>query len=87
MIQRIELTEKFKKSFRKLPVPIRLQFAKRRLVFCQDPFSATLRTHKLKGKLKDFWSFSVNHSYRIVFQFVKKDEVVFHDIGDHGIYQ
>jgi mRNA-degrading endonuclease YafQ of YafQ-DinJ toxin-antitoxin module len=52
-----------------------------------NPFDETLKTHKLKGKLKEFWSFSVNYSFRIVFEFIKKDEVIFYDIGDHRIYQ
>lgn len=87
MLRKIELTVKFKKSFRKLPMSVRLQFAKKRLIFYQDPFSATLRTHKLKGNLKDYWSFSISYLYRVVFKFVKKDAALFYDIGDHRIYQ
>lgn len=27
--------------------------------FMLDPFDKSLRTHKLSGKLKDYWSFSI----------------------------
>jgi mRNA-degrading endonuclease YafQ of YafQ-DinJ toxin-antitoxin module len=64
-----------------------MQFAKKRILFYQNPFSRQLLTHKLKGDLKNYWSFSITFSYRVLFQFVKKDVVLFHDIGDHQIYQ
>ena len=28
-------------------------------LFTKDPFNPSLRTHKLSGKLKDLWSFSI----------------------------
>ena len=46
-----------------------------------------LKIHKLTGKLKDFYSFSVNYSYRIVFSYEKKKSVVFLAIGDHDVYK
>ena len=46
-----------------------------------------LKIHKLTGKLKDFYSFSVNYSYRIVFSYENKKSVVFLAIGDHGVYK
>jgi len=70
-----------------LPPHIQKVVIKKEAIFVNNPFDKTLKTHKLKGNLKDFWSFSVNYSFRIVFEFVKKDEVIFYDIGDHQIYQ
>ena len=46
-----------------------------------------LKIHKLTGKLKDFYSFSVNYSYRIVFSYENKKSVVFLAIGDHNVYK
>lgn len=46
-----------------------------------------LRVHKLKGPLSGFWSFSVNYKYRIIFEPLGKNEVVFHDIGNHDVYK
>ncbi len=52
-------------------------------LFKNDPFAPTLRTHKLSGKLKDYWSFSVEYDLRIIFYFASQEEVVFIDIGTH----
>lgn len=45
-----------------------------------------LKVHKLKGELKDKWSFSINYKYRIVFKYISKIEVLLLSIGDHSIY-
>lgn len=49
----------------------------------KDPFDRSLRTHKLSGKLKDLWSFSLEYDLRVIFYFAEKDKVVFVDIGKH----
>jgi len=47
-----------------------------------------LKVHKLKGKLNDRYSFSVNYRTRIVFYFERsKDHAILHAIGDHKIYE
>jgi addiction module RelE/StbE family toxin len=46
-----------------------------------------LQVHKLKGKLKEYYSFSVTYSHRIVFTYQDKSTIVFIAIGDHDIYK
>lgn len=46
-----------------------------------------LKVHKLHGRLRDLYSFSVNHDVRIIFEYVDKNNVIFHDIGRHTIYE
>jgi len=48
-----------------------------------------LRVHPLKGKLKGFYSFSVNYRYRIVFEWIgaRKSFAVLTAIGDHDLYR
>ncbi len=46
-----------------------------------------LKVHKLKGELKDFYSFSVNYSYRVVFLYETKQKVVLLAVGDHAVYK
>ena len=46
-----------------------------------------LKVHKLKGRLIGRYSFSVNYKIRIVFNYLKKDEVVLLVIGDHEVYK
>ncbi len=54
-------------------------------VFIVDPFTIKLKTHKLSGKLKGLWSFSIEHDLRVVFYFTKDKpkKAVFVDIGNH----
>jgi Txe/YoeB family toxin of Txe-Axe toxin-antitoxin module len=59
----------------------------REKIFRTDPFNPILKTHKLHGKEKELWSFSINFSHRIKFIFLAEGEVLFLDIGDHSIYQ
>jgi mRNA interferase YafQ len=35
----------------------------------EDPFSSSLRSHKLKGELKGLWACSVEYDCRIIFRF------------------
>ena len=52
-------------------------------LFVTDPFNPLLKTHKLSGKLKGLWVFSCLYDYRIIFKFIKKEEVLLIDIGSH----
>lgn len=52
-------------------------------IFIKNPFDKRLRTHKLSGKLKDLWSFSVRFDIRVVFYFEDGEKCVFVDIGTH----
>lgn len=83
---KIYYSTKFEKEYRKLPKKIKLAAEKKEKLFRKDPYFAQLKTHKLTGKLKGYWSFSVNYSYRIVFEFADEKIVWFHSVGTHGIY-
>ena len=76
----------FKKSYQKLPPEIKHKAATKEELFRKNIFNSQLDTHKLHGKLKKFWSFSVNQKYRVLFERIGKD-VIFLDVGDHDIYQ
>ncbi|WP_206602513.1 type II toxin-antitoxin system mRNA interferase toxin, RelE/StbE family [Cyanobacterium aponinum] len=52
-------------------------------IFKNNPFDSRLKTHKLSGKLKDLWSFSIEYDQRVVFYFIDLDQIVFIDIGNH----
>ncbi len=84
---RIIYSPKFKREYKKLPLKIKLLAEKREAIFRANPFDSRLKTHKLAGRLQEFWSFSIDYKYRIIFEFAGKDEVHFHSAGDHDIYQ
>lgn len=84
---KIYYSSKFAKEYKKLPKEIKLKAEKRELVFRKNPHDSRLKTHRLKGILKDYWAFSINFQYRIIFEFKEKDIVWFHSVGTHDIYE
>lgn len=83
---KVYYSTKFGKEYRRLPKKIKLAAESKEKLFRENPFSPQLKTHKLTGKLKDYWSFSIDYQYRIIFEFVDKDIVWFHSVGTHAIY-
>ena len=86
-IRIIHTSSDFKKSFPKLPPHIQKLAIKKDQIFRQDTFAKSMRTHKLKGPLDGYWSYSINLDYRILFRFINDHEVIYFDIGRHGIYR
>ena len=72
--------------FKKLPRDLQLRAVRRIRLFKADPFYQGLETHKLSGKLSEYWAFSVDFRNRISFKFTDDDIVYFYKIGDHSIY-
>lgn len=53
-----------------------------------NPFHNSLRLHKLKGAISDFYSVSIDMKYRIIIDFIIEDgKIIPLNIGDHGIYK
>ncbi len=76
----------FRNAYKKLPVGIKNKAEEKEGLFRKDPFDPRLETHKLHGRLKKQWSFSIDRKYRILFEF-DKPVVIFLDVGDHDVYQ
>jgi len=83
----IRFSTKFEREYRALTPDVKKEAEEKIGLFRRDPFAPELRTHKLKGRLQNFWSFSVTRKHRLVFQFVQKGEVWFHAIGTHDVYR
>ncbi len=77
----------FAKHYRKLPANIKAMTEGKEEIFRQNPFDPQLKTHRLAGKLKGYWAFSIGYHYRIIFSFLSSGEVRFHTVGTHEIYQ
>jgi len=85
---KIIYSSKFAREYKKLPNNIKDIAEQQEVIFREDPFNPKLKTHKLKGKLSGFLSFSIGYKYRIIFEFTKNRNVVyFHSVGDHDIYE
>ena len=56
-------------------------------LFEQNPFHPRLHTHKLTGRLRDLWSFSLDFHHRVIFEFIDSHTVLLLRAGDHSIYR
>ena len=80
-------TSKFEREYRKLSNEIKLAAKRKEKFFRINSFHPSLVTHKLSGKFRDFWAFSIDYKNRIIFEFGDHNIVFFHSIGDHDIYK
>lgn len=81
-------SSKFAREYKKLPKEIKDLAEEQEIIFRKDPFDSKLKTHKLKGSLAGFLSFSIGYKYRIIFEFSKDKKIIyFHAVGDHDVYQ
>jgi mRNA-degrading endonuclease YafQ of YafQ-DinJ toxin-antitoxin module len=85
------LTTRFKRkadNFLKIHPTLKPKYKKTLLLLQANPFHPSLRLHKLKGNLSDFYSVSLNMQYRILLDFIiKDDQIILINIGDHdGMY-
>jgi addiction module RelE/StbE family toxin len=87
MMTEIYFSPRFKKSINKIPLEVIEALTQKQSLFIINPFNPALKTHKLTGKLSQYYSFSIIHSYRIIFEFLSKNKVVFVNIGTHEIYK
>lgn len=83
----VKYSPTFLKSLRKFPKPQLKFLAQKERVFRENPFDPKLKTHKPKGELSDFYSFSVSYHWRIVFHFEDDGEIIFDAIGTHEVYR
>jgi len=86
-IQEIEYTAHFKRAYQRLDISVQRKAEQKEVLFRKNTFAPMLKTHKLHGKLKDFYSFSIDKNTRIVFQFTGRAKAVFLDVGSHNVYQ
>lgn len=83
---KIELSSKFKRSFKKLASKrpdLAIITLEKVLLFSQDPHHPSLKFHKLKGELQGVWSFSVEQDIRIIVDMYKADTAILDMIGNH----
>lgn len=80
---------RYRHSYKNLDLRLQKLADQRIDLFRDNLFDSRLDTHRLHGKLKNQWSFSVDGRNRILFEFLdkRKEDLVFLDIGDHSIYK
>lgn len=84
---KIIYSSKFSHEYKKLPKNIKNIAEQQEIIFRKNPFDPKLKTHKLRGRLSGFLSFSIGYKYRIIFELAKdKKTAYFYSAGDHDIY-
>lgn len=84
---KVNVSSRFKRSYKKTPQPIQKDFDKKISIFIKTPAHPSLKTHKLKGKLQECLAFRLKDGYRVLFEFSEPDTVDLLDIGSHDIYK
>ncbi len=82
----ISFSSSFRRTFKKRikgNAQLEVRFWQKVEIFTINPFDASLKTHKLSGKLKDLWSFSLGYDERVLLYFTDDGNAVFTDIGSH----
>jgi mRNA-degrading endonuclease YafQ of YafQ-DinJ toxin-antitoxin module len=83
----VSFSSPFKRAFKKRikgNADLEARFWQKLECFTIDPFDPSLRAHKLSGKLKELWSFSLDYDARVLFYFTDDGKAVFVDIGSHN---
>ena len=84
----IFLKPRFSKLFQELPNDLQKEVLEKLELFRNPANHKVLRVHKLHGKMKDCYSFSITYSLRVVFRYEDKTKssAVLLAIGDHEVY-
>lgn len=83
---RLIYAPRFVRQFKHLPKGLQEEAIARIELFKDSKNHSLIKVHKLHGKLKKFYGFSVDFRNRIVFDYVSENEAVLLTIGDHDIY-
>ena len=87
MLFEVIYTARFLRQYRRLTPALQTEAKEKVTIFKKNPHDPLLKTHKLHGRLKGYWSFSVNYKYRIIFEYDDKSTAALLKIGDHDIYE
>jgi mRNA-degrading endonuclease YafQ of YafQ-DinJ toxin-antitoxin module len=83
----LKVSKNFEKKLKKFIKrnPTLKSILKEKLQILQEnPFDSRLKTHRLSGPLKDFFSFWLTYEYRIVIKIYPKEKLIeFYTIGTH----
>jgi mRNA interferase YafQ len=91
MMMEVVWSSGFNRSFRKIVKKnpqLKDQITKVLKLLADDPFTPSLKSHKLGGDLAGLWSCSVAYDCRIIFNFCEDEEllemvILLVDIGSH----
>lgn len=80
-------TPKFVRQWKKLEPALQEEVEECLRELRKNPKQASLKVHKLTGRLKGFLSCSVNYRYRIIFEWDDPRTIAVLSVGDHDVYR
>lgn len=84
----IRYTPKFIRMYSGLELALQEEVKERIYLFRTEKNHKILKLHKLNGKLKGRYAFSINYKIRVIFNYTNKKVVNLLYIGDHdGLYR
>lgn len=84
----IFLDENFKRSYKKVTKnkpELKIKFKEKLELLSENPFSNYLHTHKLSGRLKNLYAFTIEYDLRVIFKFIDNQNILLVDIGSHDV--
>lgn len=84
----VAYSPKFVRLLNSLPPALQEEVIEKVELFKNEKNHPALKVHKLHGRLKEQYSFSVNYQTRIVFVYLPKKpkEAYLLTVGDHDVY-
>ncbi len=77
----------FERDYRRLPQETKERAKEKEKIFRKDPFDSRLKTHRLRGRFREFWALSIDYRFRIILRFLGEKQVRFYAVGDHSVYK
>ncbi len=87
VIYDIQYKPSFVRSFKKSDPYLQEEIEEAMTKLKNSSHHEPLRVHKLTGKLKDFYSCSVNYSHCIMFFYEQKTIITLVTLGTHNVYK
>ncbi len=82
----INLSSRFKRDYKKIPLHIQDNFDEKIKLFIKNPNHPSLKTHKLKGRLQACLAFCLRDGYRVLFEYSGINCLDLLAIGHHDYY-
>lgn len=80
----IKFSKQLTKQLAKQPPRVQELFYARLTIFVANPRDPQLRNHRLKGKLKNFYSINVTGDVRALYEIIDGKVYIYQMIGSHA---
>jgi len=83
----VKYTSEFIRLYNKLVSSLQEEVKAKINLFRDRNNHKALKVHKLHGRLRDRYGFSVNYKFRVIFKYLDKKTAALLSVGDHEVYE